>query len=375
MLNISRKNKVFSLLLILSLGLLSKPLLAMSKDEVEDSKFKIPVFNSCNISLVERCARYITANNIDWKANDDVQITQDLKEYMKKIQEIESRRMPARLKELFLSIVNSNSLESILKVLQVLDKLDNHFTQEEADVLKSLISICPQNLFKIDPYATTVLSLLSFGFSNVLKSELEEIKNFYENKITSNEDSLEARYILFNLYKSTNNTEGVNKLLLNTIACDHELYHLMVIIGSGAELKVKNIKQVLNASNHMGVIDRVVIDLYSKRELLNPIEKEELLQDILQFKEKSLNNLDNRFKFVYDYTLLMYIYYLMDDQENVECIIKYILNSTPETDFFTYANLTAYYKMTGQSEKVTKIMSDSFNSYCDLVADALNKRI
>ncbi len=374
MLNINQKNKFFNLLLIASLALISKSLLAMSIDE---AKFKIPNYS---ISLVEKVARYIVTNKIDWQTEGDSQITQDLKDYMNKIQLIESRRMDARLKELFLSTVHHNSLESILKAAQVLDKLDQHFTQEESDLLKNVISSYPQTqiLFKIDLYAAIILPLLQTLSSSILKSELEEIKKFYGDKIILNKDCLESRFILLIIYKFTNNIEEINKLLaIDTIPQEHPLYHLIVIMSSVDELKVESIKQILN-SNDITFIDSIICNLYSKKELLkllNPVEKEKVLQSVLQLKVRSLNDLDNRFKFVGDYMPLMHIYYIMGDKENAERIIKEALNLTTEIDFMTYSNLMLYYTMTNQPYKISKIIYEKSCYISELLSSISNKKL
>lgn len=340
-----KKNKILNFLLI-AIVFFAKLSFSMSNDKVE----KIHIANS--MTLVERCARYIINNDI--KINFESEVTQDLEEYLRKIKEIESRRMPERLKALFLSIVNLHSLETIIKTLSVLDKIDSHLSQEESDFLKDSMALINQILFKYDPYFMVLNNFVLISGPNFFKKELEELIEYYRSIMNLNKNDLQVRYILWLAYSINQNHEEALKLLIDTVNDDsidknNVWYHIMSILLDIYEDKncFDKFRQLLNFDNCFDLFDSSIVFMIiiDKFELLSTYEKEKL-QNVAKLKVDALEDKSNRFRFIQDYLCLAYLYYLVNDQNKIEQILEKFYSEWLNLDLFTKTMILDFLKRT-----------------------------
>ncbi|CDK31078.1 hypothetical protein [Candidatus Babela massiliensis] len=364
-----QKNKILNFLLI-SIVFFAKLSFSMSNDKVE----KRHIANS--MTLVERCARYIIDNDIP--IDSGFEITQDLEEYLIKINEIESRRMPERLKALFLSIVDFHSLETITKALSVLDRIDGCLSQEESDFLKNSVS-CNQILFKQDP-CFMILSLALTAGPEFFKKELEDLIERYKNIIDLNENDLEARYILQLAYIYNHANEEAINLLRSTINNDkvdksNILYCMMsILLDSYKSNKIDfaKVRQVLDFDNCLDIFDCFPYFIIESRELLTSYEKERL-QNVVKLKENALECKSNRFRFIQDYISLLYLYYSIDNKEKIEQILKKFYDQWPNLDLSTKNTILRFLKTVHYESELLEEEQQQNDLLLELMLDVRQK--
>ena len=274
--------------------------------------------------LKELCAIYIAKQNIKIE-----NLGSDLIEYTQKIKAIKSKTMPKRLQELFLSIVNKQPLEKILKALEMVAIADKYFNPEEAHLLKNNLANCDKIFFTVEPVLCLIEKLSKNSYlKEFLKTETEILKKYHLEQMTIN-PNIRSIYSLVQLYVLESNIESAKKLtaLIDTVNCmnfEEQILYLSLKISNlenallNDQLSYKEISDFIkqNLNNNIAFLDFVCELILGSKELSQNFTKQELESFLQNYKDYLKDNND-RFNFIEDYRSI-FMFYLLNENYKQE---------------------------------------------------------
>ena len=269
--------------------------------------------------LKELCAIYIAQQDINLE-----NLGADLTEYTKKIKAIKSKNIPKRLQELFLSIVNKQPLEKILKALEMVAIADKYFNPEEAHLLKNNLANCDKIFFTVEPVLCLIEKLSKNSYlKEFLKTETEILKKYHLEQMTINLN-IRSIYSLVQLYVLESNIESAKKLtaLIDTVNCmnfEEQILYLSLKISNlenallNDQLSFKEISDFIkqNLNNNIAFLDFVCELILGSKELSQNFTKQELESFLQNYKDYLKDNND-RFNFIEDYRSI-FMFYLLNE--------------------------------------------------------------
>ena len=262
---------------------------------------------------------YIAQQNINLE-----NLGADLTEYTQKIKAIESKNIPKRLQELFLSIVNKQPLEKILKALEMVAIADKYFNPEEAHLLKNNLANCDKIFFTVEPVLCLIEKLSKNSYlKEFLKTETEILKKYHLEQMTINLN-IRSIYSLVQLYVLESNIESAKKLtaLIDTVNCmnfEEQILYLSLKISNlenallNDQLSFKEISDFIkqNLNNNIAFLDFVCELILGSKELSQNFTKQELESFLQNYKDYLKDNND-RFNFIEDYRSI-FMFYLLNE--------------------------------------------------------------
>lgn len=150
----------------------------------------------------------------------------ELIDFLEKIRAIESIDMPYNLKQSFINIISSHSLNNILSALDVINTLESycekdthdnlvieHSDQEEyqeeinllsnneIQLLKEDLHACNQVMFNLNPtlYLIERLSSFNWSFFVIFHDKVLKLKNYYLSILKQDKDNYYAYYLLIKI--------------------------------------------------------------------------------------------------------------------------------------------------------------------------------
>ena len=276
--------------------------------------------------LKELCAIYIAQQNIKVE-----NIGADLTEYTQKIKAIESKTMPKRLQELFLSIVNKQPLEKILKALEMVAIADKYFNPEEAHLLKNNLANCDKIFFTVESVLCLIEKLSKNSYlKEFLKTETEILKKYHLEQMTIN-PNIRSIYSLVQLYVLESNIESAKELtaLIDTVNCinfEEQILYLSLKISNlenalfNGQLSYKEISDFIkqNLNDNIAFLDFVCELILASKELSQNFTKHELESFLQNYKDYLKDNND-RFNFIEDYRSI-FMFYLLNENYKQELV-------------------------------------------------------
>ncbi len=277
-------------------------------------------------SLKELCAIYIAQQNINLE-----NLGADLTEYTQKIKAIESKTMPKRLQELFLSIVNKHPLEKILKALEMVAIADKYFTTEEAHLIKNSLANCDKIFFTVEPVVCLIEQLSKNRYlKEFLKTETEILKKYHLEQITIT-PNIRSIYSLVQLYVLESNIDSVKHLiaLIDTVSYmnfEEQILYLSLKISNlenallNSQLNYKALSDFIkqNLNNSIAFLDFVCTLILGSKELSQNFTKHELESFLKNYKDYLKDNND-RFNFIEDYRSI-FMFYLLNENYKQELV-------------------------------------------------------
>lgn len=319
--------KLFLNISLISITFYGFILLSMEQNKIELNLESIEFQRTFSPkSLKELCAIYIAQQNINLE-----NLGADLTEYTQKIKAIESKIMPKRLQELFLSIVNKHPLEKILKALEMIAIVDKYFTPEEAHLLKNSLANCDKIFFSVEPVVCLIEQLSKNRYlREFLKTETEILKKYHLEQITIN-SNIRSIYSLIQLYVLESNIESAKELtaLIDNVNCmnfEEQILYLSLKISSlenallNDQLSYKELSDFIkqNLNDNIAFLDFVCELILSNKELSQNFTKSELESFLKNYKDYLKDN-NERFNFIEDYRSI-FMFYLLNENYKSELV-------------------------------------------------------
>ncbi|CDK30145.1 hypothetical protein BABL1_gene_839 [Candidatus Babela massiliensis] len=152
----------------------------------------------------------------------------ELIDFLEKIRAIESIDMPYNLKQSFINIISSHSLNDILSALDVINTLESYcekdthdnlvieneysdqeeyeeeinlLTKDELKLLKEDLHSCNQVMFNLNPtlYLIERLSSFNWSFFVIFHDKVLKLKNYYLATLKQDKDNYSAYYLLIKI--------------------------------------------------------------------------------------------------------------------------------------------------------------------------------
>jgi len=385
------------------LTLLSSLSISMVKDDAgeknieNNSEFKYPDAKLyTGQSLVDICCNYIIDNNIQV---GPYSVNINMQERLSIIKQIKNTQMPKTLRYALLNIIDDCSFDLIYKVLRFIDKINNHFDDQEADFILTACLFYGQCSFTINPWAylsTGFIHIVKFYLGRygdvnksqwlILKDEIEELKRFCLTLLdsTRDEDLLLGHELnhMLSLLGEAIPQNFIAKIINNGNENSFEYkaalaYEIISKRYFGLELLMKA-KAV--AANYNMLISLSII-LYGNKEFIKCFEEGEL-EDILKYHEDALICNKNNFIYIKHYIDIANFYFLVGKDYNkanniLNSIIDQMKSSDNDTLSLVYSVLmsftlssTRYYKISNDDKD---FISQKYNDVEDIFESISNK--
>ncbi len=340
------------IMLFALLALLNNLSISMAKDEdkvihntelngaIQDSRFKFPDAKLyAGQSLANICCHYILDNNI--KIDPDL-VNLNIQDRLAEIQQIKDTRMPKALKYALLNIIDDCSWNLISKSLVFINKINNYFDKQEADLILTGCLNYGSYLFEVNPWVYMVTGFVELMISNFLgdmndcklfiEDEIEEFKKLCLNLSDSDQDSILGDTLcgVLGLFDKNFSEDFFSKIINNGNENEFE-YKLAMACREISKILIENvdvssITKIKEAADDYHVFCALFIILYEHKELIKYFKEGEL-EKILERHENSIAHNKNNFIYFYYYPIIASAYFLIGQNDKAICILNSIIDN------------------------------------------------
>jgi len=350
MIFIKKQNYIlpFALLTLLS----SLSISMVKNDSEEDSSANISGFKYPDAklhigqSLVNICCHCIIDNNIQV---GPYSVNIDMQERLAIIQQIKNTQMPKALEYALLNIIDDCSFNLISKALRFINRINNHFDNQEANFILTACLAFGKYSFVINPWAylsTGFINMSSLPLSShscvnksqwlIIKDEIEELKRLCLTLSDSaqDEDLLlghELNFWLLSLGKSISQdfiAKIINNGNENSFEYKVALAYEMI---SKRCFDLEFVMKVKAAAADQNMLTTLSVILSSNKGFIECFEEREL-EDILKYHENALICNKNNFIDIKRYIDIVNLYFLIGKDDKVNNILNSIIDQMKSSD-------------------------------------------
>ncbi len=277
--------------------------------------------------LVYQCTKYILNKNIKIEY-----VNSDLEEYVHKVREIESRELPQRLKELFLTSIEIHSIQDIIISLNLIDKLDRFLDNPEySKVFKEIISTEQTEYFSLDSSLSIIIKVHEYCpriVKILFEKEIEILENSYINALKVNKSDIKAKLMLIRIYSNLKfDQKKVNVYISDLSQHDtHPLVNILLIsiMPNYNNIDIANLIKNGLLENYETAFRLFYNKLYSDKNIVYSFTEVEI-KNLIK-KVKTITQ-DRGYYYFMDHLYLIKLYNLVKNKETKqENILKLLIS-------------------------------------------------
>ncbi|CDK30668.1 hypothetical protein [Candidatus Babela massiliensis] len=326
-------------------------------------------------NLVYQCTKYILNKNIKIEY-----VNYDLEEYIHKVREIESRELPQRLKELFLTSIEIHSIQDITNSLKLIDKLDMFLDNSDyLKVFQEIISTEQIEYFSLDSSLSIIIKVYEYCpriVKILFEKEIEILEDSYINALKVNESDIKAKLMLIRIYSSLKFDQKKTNIYISDLSknATHPLVNILLInmVSNYNDINIINFIKSGLIKNYEIAFSVFYNKLYSDKKIIEHFSETEI-KGLIK-KVKTIASVRGYYYFM-DHLYLIKLYTLVKNKEaKQENLLKLLITEALKDNNLLLKHLI-FQELNFSNTETPKEIIDSSMDFQDMLNKISNKEL